>query len=80
MIFPFQSGRKKTDIETIEHVLWECDCVQTFIEQIDDWFLQNGIAIPFTKQNFMFGNTQKVCKGDPKNIIFMFRISGGIPN
>lgn len=62
----------KNEIETIEHLLWECECVQDFISEIDQWLLQNGISIAFTKNNFLLGNIKHCCRGDPENNIILW--------
>ena len=45
--------------------------VQTFLEQLENWFLENGISIPFTKKYFVFGNIARMCKGDAHNMIYL---------
>lgn len=60
------------EIETIEHLFWNCEFVQILLEQLDDWFLTNGISIPFTKQNMLLGNTEKIFRGDSQNSIFLW--------
>jgi hypothetical protein len=45
------------DEETIEHLFWNCEIVQAFIDEIDSWLLSNGVSIPFTMQFFLFGDT-----------------------
>jgi hypothetical protein len=42
------------DEETIEHLFWNCETVQAFIDEIDSWLLSNGVSIPFTMQFFSF--------------------------
>lgn len=37
--------------KTIEHLFWNCEYVQTFIDEID-LFLSNGISVPFTISHF----------------------------
>ena len=59
-------------MKTIEHIFWECDTVQNFLEEIENWFLENGISIPFTKNYFLFGNTARMHKGDAHNMIYFF--------
>ena len=59
------------EVETIEHLFWNCDVVQSLIEEVDSWFLSNGISIPFTKKNFLFGDFSKLSKGDKFNLIFL---------
>ena len=34
----------KTD-ETIEHLLWECECVKRFLNETISWLIQHGIHI-----------------------------------
>jgi hypothetical protein len=43
------------DEETIEHLFWNCETVQAFIDEIDSWLLSNGVSIPFTMHFFLFG-------------------------
>jgi len=45
----------KTEIETIEHVIWQCDKVQDFLRNFKS--LTNSLHIPFVfnKEYFMFG-------------------------
>lgn len=62
----------KKDEETIEHLFWYCECVQKFIDAIDVWFLENGISILFSKENFLFGNPSHVYKGNPENNILLW--------
>ena len=56
--------------ESIEHLFWDCELVQIFLEQLENLFLENGISIPFTKKYFLFGNTARMCKGDAHNMIY----------
>jgi hypothetical protein len=42
------------DEETIEHLFWNCETVQAFIDEIDSWLLSNGVSIPFTMLLFSF--------------------------
>ena len=55
------------DEETIEHLFWNCEIVQAFIDEIDSWLLSNGVSIPFTMQFFLFGDTSKSSRGDVIN-------------
>jgi hypothetical protein len=48
----------------IEHLFWNCEIVQVFIDEIDSWLLSNGVSIPFTMQFFLFGDTSKSSRGD----------------
>jgi hypothetical protein len=41
------------DEETIEHLFWNCEIVQAFIDEIDSWLLSNGVSIPFTMHFFL---------------------------
>ena len=50
----------KDEVETIEHLLWNCDITQNFLEEIDHWLLSNGISIPFTKKHFYIWQHSKV--------------------
>ena len=52
----------KTELESIEHILWDCYYVQQFIEQTEMWFLQIGISIPFKQDIFLFGNLSRMYK------------------
>ena len=61
----------KEEIETIEHLLWNCHVVQSFLDEIDSWFLINGISIPFTKKNFLFGDISNSCNSCIINLIFL---------
>lgn len=61
----------KTEVESIEHLLWNCEVVQEFLENVECWFLSNGVSVPFSTVNFIFGNTSKLLKGDPFNIIVL---------
>ncbi len=61
----------KDEVETIEHLFWNCDVIQNFVEQIDNWLLSNGVSIPFTKTRFIFGNTSHVVKGEASNLIIL---------
>ena len=59
------------DEETIEHLFWNCEIVQAFIDEIDSWLLSNGVSIPFTMQFFLFGDTSKSSRGDAINLILL---------
>ena len=59
------------DEETIEHLFWNCEIVQAFIDEIDSWLLSNGVSIPFTMQFFLFGDTSKSSQGDAINLILL---------
>ena len=61
----------KEEIETIEHVLWNCENVQNLLEEIDIWFVSNGISISFTKKKNLFGDVSHVYKGEISNLIFL---------
>lgn len=61
----------KDEVETIEHLLWNCDITQNFLEEIDHWLLSNGISIPFTKNIFIFGNTAKFFNWEASNLILL---------
>ena len=41
--------------ETIEHVLWECNCVKKFINEITTWLSQHNIHITLDEKSFLFG-------------------------
>ena len=41
--------------ETIEHLLWECDYVQKFINEVISWLSQQGIYIILDETSFLFG-------------------------
>jgi hypothetical protein len=47
------NGHKKWE-ETIEHLFWNCEIVQAFIDEIDSWLWSNGVSIPFNMQLFSF--------------------------
>ena len=59
------------DEETIEHLFWNCEIVQAFIDEIESWLLSNGVSIPFTMQFFLFGDTSKSSRGDAINLILI---------
>ena len=59
------------DEETIEHLFWNCEIVQAFIDEIDSWLFSNGVSIPFTMQFFLFGDTSKSSRGDAINLILL---------
>ena len=59
------------EIETLEHLFWECEHTQLLLEQIENWFLTNGISVLFTKEVFLFGNTAKISKGNAENTLFL---------
>lgn len=59
-----------TENETIEHLIWNCNIVQDFLHDVENWFLSHGTSIPITKLSFIFGDVSKCSKNDPKNIIF----------
>ena len=44
----------KTD-ETIEHLLWECDHVKSFLNETISWLIQHGIHITLNEKSFIFG-------------------------
>ena len=41
--------------ETIEHVLWECNCVKKFINEVTTWVSQHNIHITLDKKPFLLG-------------------------
>ena len=59
------------DEETIEHLFWNFEIVQAFIDETDSWLLLNGVSIPFTMQFCLFGDTSKLSRGDAINLIFI---------
>ena len=59
------------DEETIEHLFWNCETVQAFIDEIDSWLLSNGVSIPFTMLFFPFSDTSKSSRGDAINLILL---------
>ncbi|XP_063415179.1 uncharacterized protein LOC134697074 [Mytilus trossulus] len=59
------------EIETLEHLFWECEHTQLLLEQIENWFLTNGISVLFTQEVFLFGNSAKISKGNAENTIFL---------
>ena len=44
----------KTD-ESIEHLLWECECVKRFLNKTILWLIQHGIHITLNEKTFIFG-------------------------
>ena len=44
----------KTD-ETIEHLLWECEHVKSFLNETISWLIQHGIYITLNEKSFIFG-------------------------
>ena len=44
----------KTD-ETIEHRLWECEHVKSFLNETISWLIQHGINITLNEKSFIFG-------------------------
>jgi hypothetical protein len=60
-----------TETETVQHLMWNCNFVKTLIEYVNRWFLFHNINITFNKTTFIFGETSRVCKGDPYNIIYL---------
>ena len=62
----------KTENESIEHILWDCEVTQNCLHDIEYWFLSIGISLPMTKSNFIFGDVSKLRKGDPYNLIFLY--------
>ena len=55
----------------LEHLFWNCEIVQAFIDDIDSWLLSNGVSIPFTMHFFLFGDTSKSSRGDVINLILL---------
>ena len=47
----------KTD-ETIEHLLWECEHVKSFLNETISWLIQHGIYITLNEKSFIFGKIQ----------------------
>ena len=45
---------KKFD-ETIEHLLWDCECVQKIVTELIHWLSQHDIHITTDKKSFLFG-------------------------
>ena len=41
--------------ETIEHLLWECECVKRFLNETILWFIQHGIHITLNEKSVLFG-------------------------
>lgn len=62
----------KLEDETVEHILWNCEIIQNFLQDIDYWFLSGGVSLPLNKLNFIFGDISKIRKGDPYNLIFLY--------
>ena len=62
----------KTENEYIEHILWDCEVIQNFLHDVDNWFLSGGISLPMSKLSFIFGDVSKLKKSDPYNLIFMY--------
>lgn len=41
--------------ETIEHILWDCDCVKSFLENLEHYLEEKiNFHITFTKINLLF--------------------------
>ena len=46
----------KLESETIVHLLWECEKVQSLLEEIDDWISNSSHAtLNYNKKTFLFG-------------------------
>ena len=45
---------KKND-ETVEHLLWDCECVQKIVTELIHWLSQHGIHITIDEKSFLFG-------------------------
>ena len=41
--------------ETIEHLLWECECVKRFLNETILWLIQHGIHITLNEKSVIFG-------------------------
>ena len=41
--------------ETIEHLLWECECVKRFLNETISWLIQHGIHITLNEKSVIFG-------------------------
>jgi hypothetical protein len=60
-----------TESETVQHLMWNCNFVKSLIENVNRWFLFHNINMTFNKTTFIFGETSRVCEGDPHNIIYL---------
>ena len=57
--------------ETIEHLLWECDCVQSFLDTFVDYLEQKtNFQLVFTKKSFILGITNK--NYDIQNLLILW--------
>lgn len=42
--------------ETIEHILWDCECVQSFLEHFKHYLEEKiNFQVTFTKKTFILG-------------------------
>jgi hypothetical protein len=51
--------------------MWNCNFVKTLVEDVNKWFLFHNINRTYNKSTFIIGETSRVCKGDPHNIIYL---------
>lgn len=61
----------KTEMKSIEHILWDCHYVQQLIEQTEMLFIPEWYKYTFYTRYFLFGNFSRMYKGDPRNNIFL---------
>lgn len=45
----------KGDMETLEHLFWDCNLIQNLIGEFENYLIANNILIEFNKQNLIFG-------------------------
>ena len=59
------------EIETIEHILWECVYTQTLLMELDHFLENNNIVLGYNKETLILGLHQAKTTAIPDNIIPM---------
>lgn len=53
--------------ETLVHIFWDCELVQNLFKEVNTWL--NNVNV--SKKHMLFGNTDKMVKGNAYNIILL---------
>ena len=59
------------ELETIEHILWDCEIIKIFLDNFQLSMQRNGITFEFDKKNFIFGLHTKLNENRVHNLILL---------